>query len=85
VAIGAWKVFPLLEKSIMDSSKDKDITDKMRMGLLISAVVSIVSRLLTLWKERNDNCAVGRQGSMLSSLVVAVVFYMIFDAISAVN
>jgi hypothetical protein len=85
VAIGAWKVFPLVEKSIIVSSKDKNISDMMRMGLFITAVVAVVSRLFILWKERNENCAIGRQGSMLSSLVVAVVLYMIFDCLSALN
>ena len=51
----------------------------LRMALLITAVVAFVSRLFTLWTERNEKIAIGRQGSMLYSLVVAAVLYIILN------
>jgi hypothetical protein len=85
VALGAWKLFPTLEDSIMVSLKDKSVPDTMRMGLLLTTLVAFVSRLLTLWKERNEQIAAGRQSSMLVSLVVGFVLYMIFNFVSLPN
>jgi len=82
VAFAAWKIFPMLEKAIVDSPKDKDVPDTMRMGLLLTALVAVLSRLFTLWKERNEPIAAGRQSSMLISLVVGFVIYMIFNFLS---
>jgi hypothetical protein len=79
VAIGAWKIFPKLEEAIMVSAKDTPALEKMRMGLLITTVVAVFVRLFTLWNERNEKQAVGRQGSMLTSLVVAAVLYFILN------
>jgi hypothetical protein len=82
-AIGAWKVFPMLESAIMVSPKNEEVSEKMRMALLITAVVAFVSRLFTLWTGRNEKIAIGRQGSMLTSLVVFVIIYLIFNNITA--
>jgi hypothetical protein len=82
VAFGAWKLFPMLEEAILDSHTDKNVPDTMRMGLLVTALVAFFSRLFTLWKERNEQIATGRQSSMLVSLVVGFVLYMIFNFVS---
>jgi hypothetical protein len=83
VALCAWKLFPMLEEAIMVSPKDKNVPDTMREALMITAVVAVFSRFSTLWKERNEPIAVGRQSSMLVSLVVGFVIYMILNFLSA--
>jgi len=57
--------------------------DTMRMGLLITALLAVFSRFWTLWKERNEPIATGRQSSMLVSLVIGFVIYMILNFLSA--
>ena len=79
MAIGAWKIFPKLEEAIMVSAKDTPALEKMRMGLLVTTVVAFFVRLFTLWNERNQKESAGRQGSMLYSLVVAAVLYIILN------
>lgn len=84
MAFGAWKVFPLLGKDFVASANadDAEVLHKMRTGLLITTVVAFLARLFTLWTERNEKQAAGRQGSMLTSLVVAAVIYMILNFLS---
>jgi hypothetical protein len=82
VALGVWKLFPTLEKTIMVSAKDTNVLDTMRLGLLITFLVGAISRLCTLWKERNEQHAVGRQSSMLISIVVGFVLYFILSFLS---
>jgi hypothetical protein len=85
VALGAWKIFPLLEEALMVSVKDKHDLDKMRMGLLITAGVAVIARLFILFNERNAKHAVGRTNNMLWSLVVAVILYIILNFLSERN
>jgi uncharacterized membrane-anchored protein len=82
VALGLWKVFPILEEAIVVSTKDKSVFDTMRLGLLLTALVAVLSRFLTLWKERNEPIATGRQSSMLISLIVGFVLYVILNYLS---
>jgi hypothetical protein len=83
VALSAWKLFPTLEEAIMALPKDRNVPDTMRTSLLLTALVAVISRCLTLWKERNEPCAAGRQSSMLTSLVVGFVLYMLLNYFSA--
>jgi hypothetical protein len=82
VALATYKLFPMLEQGTMASSKDTSVADTMRLGLMVTAVVAVLSRCWTLWKERNDMVAAGRQSSMLISLVVGFVLYMILNFLS---
>jgi hypothetical protein len=83
VALYAWLTFPTLQKAIMVSPKDENVPNTMRMGLLVTALVAFISRLFTLWKERNEPIAAGRQSSMLWSLVIGFIIYIIFNFLSA--
>jgi len=66
-----------LEKAITVSEKDENALHTVRTGLLIAFAVALLSRLWTLWIDRNEKHAAGRQSSMLISLVVAFVLYFI--------
>jgi hypothetical protein len=83
IALGAWKLYPLLEKDIMASPKDTDVPDAMREALFLSALLGFVSRCFTLWNERNEAKAAGRQSSMLVSIIMGFVIFVIFNVLSA--
>jgi hypothetical protein len=72
-----------LEKDIMASPKDTDVPDAMREALFLSALLGFVSRCFTLWNERNEAKAAGRQSSMLVSIIMGFVIFVIFNVLSA--
>merc|ERR1719324_2142423 len=83
IALGAWKLYPLLEKDIMASPKDTDVPDAMREALFLTMLLGFVSRCFTLWTERNEAKAAGRQSSMLWSIIVGFVIFVVFNVVSA--
>lgn len=81
-ALLAWGAFPLMEKKMKISPTDNHALVTMRMSLLATSLIAVFPRLFKLLKERNEQCAAGRQRSMIISLLVVAVLYMIITASS---
>ena len=52
-------------------------------ALFLTMLLGFVSRCFTLWTERNEAKAAGRQSSMLWSIIVGFVIFVVFNVVSA--